>query len=669
MRCSRLLLVLAFSVSLRAQSNPIPFLNQPLVPAAVAAGSAQFSLTINGSGFVAGATAYWNGLPLATQFVSAIQVTATVPASYVVATGSATVRVTNPAPGGGSSSNSDLFTVTNPTSTLAFNTTTISSVPQAIGVAAADFNGDGKSDLAVVSTAPAPGCNYQFQATGSIAILLSNGDGTFTQKSELCMPDRLGDFPEPTILAADLNGDGAVDLIGLSESTVLGQCSIYYGNGDGTFSGPFVIAGISIQLRLPDPFSAAIDPAKTSSTGFFPIAGVAAGDFGGQGSAGVALSYISGLGSTLIVIFPANDLVAGWSPAQEFLGPLAAGDFNRDGRLDLTMSNSPGISAFLNNGDDTYTQLNAPASTNGQTGVSVGDFNRDGILDIVSSKSVLLGKGDGTFRVRSGSPGAGLVADFNGDGKLDLAVGDSVFLGNGNGTFQAGINAGASALAAGDFNGDGRIDLAGVNDDGTVSLSLQVPIATSTALASSLSPSIYGQPVTFTATMTPHGAGAPTGAITFQDGSSVLATKTLHNGVIGFSTRSLNAGTHALTAEYGGDANYLGSTSNLLEQVVKPAATQCSITAAPVYIKGQLLYRFTATVASTTPAPTLPTGQVTFWDSAYSQIELGTANLSGGKAVLTVALPPAPDPQYVMATYKGAQNFVGCQSPYVTIFQ
>jgi hypothetical protein len=313
--------------------------------------------------------------------------------------------------------------------------------------------------------------------------------------------------------------------------------------------------------------------------------------------------------------------------------------------------------------------ISAPASTNGQSGVSVGDFNHDGILDIASSTSILLGKGDGTFRVRSGSPGAGLVADFNGDGKLDLAVGDSVFLGNGNGTFQAGINAGASAIAAGDFNGDGRMDLAGVNDDGTVSLTKQVPIATSTELTSSLSPSVYGEPVTYTATMTPHGFGAPTGTINFKDGSTVLSTKILHNGVAGFSTRSLNAGTHGLTAEYGGDANYLGSTSTLLEQLVKPAATRCSIAATPVYIKGKLLYRFTADVGSTTSAPTLPAGQVTFWDSAYSQIILGRANLVGGKAVLTVALPPAPDPQYVKAEYRGSQNFTGCDSPYVTIFQ
>jgi uncharacterized repeat protein (TIGR01451 family) len=94
---------------------------------------------------------------------------------------------------------------------------------------------------------------------------------------------------------------------------------------------------------------------------------------------------------------------------------------------------------------------------------------------------------------------------------------------------------------------------------------------TTTTVTSSQNPSTYGQPVTFTATVTAvaPGGGTPTGTVTFYDGTMVLGTGTLNAlGQATFTTSSLSIGTHSITAIYNGDANYNGSTSPPVVQLV-----------------------------------------------------------------------------------------------------
>ena len=90
-------------------SNPVPSVSS-LSPASTTAGDAAFTLTVNGSDFVASSTVKWNGVVLATKYVSASQLTALVPASDITAAGTASVTVFNPAPGGGAS-NAEIFTI------------------------------------------------------------------------------------------------------------------------------------------------------------------------------------------------------------------------------------------------------------------------------------------------------------------------------------------------------------------------------------------------------------------------------------------------------------------------------------------------------------------------------------------------------------------------------
>ena len=94
---------------------------------------------------------------------------------------------------------------------------------------------------------------------------------------------------------------------------------------------------------------------------------------------------------------------------------------------------------------------------------------------------------------------------------------------------------------------------------------------TSTAVSSSSNPSDLGQNVTFTATVT-SGAGTPTGTVQFKDNGNNLGAPVALNasGVAQFTTSALTTGTHTITADYSGDANFLTSAGTLSGgQVVK----------------------------------------------------------------------------------------------------
>src|SRR5580693_8392653 len=103
-----------------AQTDPVPFVNQPLGPSSVPPGGPNFTLTVHGSGFVKGAAVNWDGSALATTFVNIDKLTAVVPASNIAVAASAAITVTNPAPSGGTS-NVVYFAVSAPT-TLQFTT-------------------------------------------------------------------------------------------------------------------------------------------------------------------------------------------------------------------------------------------------------------------------------------------------------------------------------------------------------------------------------------------------------------------------------------------------------------------------------------------------------------------------------------------------------------------
>ncbi len=162
------------------------------------------------------------------------------------------------------------------------------------------------------------------------------------------------------------------------------------------------------------------------------------------------------------------------------------GDFNGDGNPDVAVlgytfppDDQGFISVLLSNGDGTLQQ---PVKTSTGTSslpvsAAAGDFNKDGRLDLVVGLqqyvAILAGKGDGTFAapvsILDEADGRIHSADFNGDGRPDVAVALSsgevaVLTGNGSGTFNLAGRYGVSPLpqyvTSGDFDRDGHLDLA-----------------------------------------------------------------------------------------------------------------------------------------------------------------------------------------------------------------
>ena len=176
------------------------------------------------------------------------------------------------------------------------------------------------------------------------------------------------------------------------------------------------------------------------------------------------------------------------------------------------------------------------------------------------------------------------------------------------------------------------------------------PQATSTSLISSLNPSVYGQKVTWTATVTSSGSVPPTGKVKFTWSGQTIGTATLNsNGVATLTRSNLNADVFPLTAVYAGDSAHLGSTSTVVNQVVLETTSKTTLNSSPnPSMQGQVV-TFTATISSPT---VLPRGPVTF---TAGKTILGTVQLVGDKANLTISSLPQGSTK-VTATYYGNSN-------------
>jgi hypothetical protein len=210
-----------------AQSNPQPLLYASLNPVSTAPGGAGFSLKVSGYGFVAGAVVQWNGSPRTTTFISSSSVQASISAADIATVGTALISVLNPTPGGGTS-NTVYFPVTNPVATVsvALNSS-LTTAAGPSGIVSADFNGDGILDIAVGEGDPS-GSGY------FIAFYQGNGNGTFKAP----VMSRTSSFSAPTVIAGpvDFNGDGKPDLIITGYLGFSPLTAVLLNNGDGTFS-------------------------------------------------------------------------------------------------------------------------------------------------------------------------------------------------------------------------------------------------------------------------------------------------------------------------------------------------------------------------------------------------------------------------------------------------
>ena len=178
------------------------------------------------------------------------------------------------------------------------------------------------------------------------------------------------------------------------------------------------------------------------------------------------------------------------------------------------------------------------------------------------------------------------------------------------------------------YSGDTSHAASTSTDNGAPPWSQVVEEQTAVTLTSSVNPSLVGQSITFTATVTALNGGGilPDGTVTFMDGTATLFTGPLVGGVLTYTTSTLANGLHPITAVYSGDATkeILGETSAVLNQIVQATATITVATSgSPSYYGAPVT--FTATIASsaTTPAG----GVVTFFDAGA---KIGTGTLNGG---------------------------------------
>jgi hypothetical protein len=468
---SAVLLLLLSSVTLAFGQNPVPFVNLPLVPGAVTPGSAGFTLTVNGSGFVSSSTVYWDGSARATMFVSSSRLTATILAADVANAGSALVTVGSPTPGGGRS-NFSLFDVTTPVTAIGFTKRDLAAGNFPSAIVAGDFDGNGTLDLAVTN-----------QNDSTVSILLNNGNGTF--QTHVDYPT--GAAPA-ALVVGDFNNDGFLD-VAVANPTA-NTISVLLGNGNGTLQGHHDFStGIGTQNPV----------------------WLAVGDFNGDGNLDLAIANESA--NTISILLGNGDGTFKLKSAPPVAnGPVSVGvaDFNGDGILDLVVMSSTAntLSILLGNGDGTFQTGTILANIKSDPrSVAVGDYNGDGFLDLAfcneTSFTTLLafGKGDGTFQTplqgySTGlSPSVEVAGDLNGDGFLDLITNNlspqgtfSYLFNNGDGTFQFHINyltgKGPLGLTVGDFNNDGRLDIAVAasteNTNGAVTIMTQVaPVTTS----------------------------------------------------------------------------------------------------------------------------------------------------------------------------------------------
>ena len=194
---------------------------------------------------------------------------------------------------------------------------------------------------------------------------------------------------------------------------------------------------------------------------------------------------------------------------------------------------------------------------------------------------------------------------------------------------------------------------------------------TNTVVSGSVSNVQPGQPVTYTATVSPIGApGVPTGSVTFVDAPqfvtpTVLATMPLSGGVATFTTSSLSQGSHTIVGYYGGDLSFNGSgsppVSLSVTQPAKPTPT-VTLTAGQNPTTANTPTNFTVTVAPPAGSTTTPTGTAQIYDAGYV---VATAQLANGVAQLSVSFSKSGT-HYPNAYYWGDSNYSSAPSATIT---
>jgi hypothetical protein len=476
----------------------------------------------------------------------------------------------------------------------------------ALGIAVGDVSGDGKADLLVANACA--GSETCWNGPGVVGVLLGNGDGTFQPPQSHAS----GGFQPYSIAVGDVNADGKFDLLVTNCGSIScadgGVVSVLLGNGDGTFQ-----------------------TAQSYGSGGTWAHSVALGDVNGDGKPDLLVANwctrgndcdnnTSGDGVVGVLLGNGDGTfqsAANYDSGGYGAGSVAVGDVNGDSKPDLLVVNlchtydvcPEGVAGvLLGNGDGTFQNAQQYHSGgNHARAIAVADVNGDGKPDLLTANLCALDQGCnhsgvvGVLLNNSGSHSAtvttlvssqnpspvGQPVTFTATVKSEnggVVTGTVTFkYGGGRTMAQVTLVDGQAAYTLLPKNNGVHVITATYSGDtqneGSTSPVLYqyvklFPVKTVLQLSASPSPSLVGEPVTFTAKVTSIFGKIPDGElVTFYDGTATLGSVTLAGGVATYTTSSLAAGSHFIKATYAGDPIFR-TCSRHLWQVVNQAGSR-----------------------------------------------------------------------------------------------